>query len=143
MIKRPPDRIIGENYLHRWHLLPRNPFFNIYLHKFMGSDDDRALHDHPFASVSFLLKGDLFEIYKDDSVPGVNGVRKIPRFLPIFRRATHAHRLVLGIEGDAWTVFLTGPVIRPWFFHCPQGLVHHKQFTDDSGNGIGRGCSGA
>ena len=137
---RPPDRIIGENYLHRWHLLPRNPLFNVMLHRFVGSDDDRALHCHPWFSVSFLLKGTLFEIFQD-TVPGVHGARRIRRFLPVFRRPKFTHRLIL-VDGPAWTLVFTGPVIRPWFFHCPQGPVHHKQFTDATGNGIGRGCDG-
>lgn len=136
---RPPDRIIGENYLHRWHLLPRNPLFGIFLHRFVGSDDDRALHCHPWISLSFLLKGDLFEIY-DDGDPRAYAARRIKRFRPVFRRATHTHRLVLGVEGDAWTLVFTGPVVRAWGFRCPQGWVHHKDFTDATGNGIGRGC---
>lgn len=132
-----PHRIIGDSYLHRWHVIPRNPFFNIMIHRFIGSDDDRALHCHPWGSVSFLLKGDLFEIYKRGDA---QVFRKIRRFLPVFRRATHAHRLVLGVDGDAWTLFITGPVIRPWGFWCQKGWVHHKDFTDATGNGIGRGC---
>ena len=43
-------KVIGKNYLSRWHIIPRNRYFNIYLHKFVGSDDDRALHDHPWRS---------------------------------------------------------------------------------------------
>lgn len=60
---RPPDRIIGEEYLCRWYLIPRNRFIGVMLHWFIGSDDDRALHDHPWWSISFLLKGELYEIY--------------------------------------------------------------------------------
>lgn len=44
-----------REYLYRWHLLPRNPWFNIYLHKFVHGDDDRAKHDHPWRSWSLLL----------------------------------------------------------------------------------------
>ena len=46
---RPPDRIIGGKdnpYLLRWHVVPRNPQQNIYLHHFLRSDDDRALHSN-------------------------------------------------------------------------------------------------
>ncbi len=42
---RKPDFIIGgpENpYLLRWYLIPQNRFFNVYLHKILRSDDDRA-----------------------------------------------------------------------------------------------------
>ena len=31
----------------------RNKIFNIYLHQIIRSDDDRALHDHPY-SVTYL-----------------------------------------------------------------------------------------
>ena len=44
-------------YLTRWHMIPRNPWFNIYLHFFVHGDDDRALHDHPWRSWSLLLDG--------------------------------------------------------------------------------------
>ena len=138
MFKRPPDRIIGDNYLHRWYLIPRNPFFNVMLHRFMGSDDDRALHDHPWASMSILLKGALIEVLPFPP-HGWQHWRRIKRFRPVFRRATHAHRIVL-VNGPAWTLFITGPVIRPWGFHCPKGWVHWKEFVDGTGNGIGRGC---
>jgi hypothetical protein len=134
---RAPDRIIGEKYLHRWHLIPRNPYFNVMLHKFIGSDDDRALHDHPWVSLSFLLKGELIEVLQSDW--GNQKWRYIKRFRPVFRRAVHAHRLIL-IEGPAWTLFITGPVIRSWGFHCPNKWVHWRDFTDSTGNGIGRGC---
>ena len=49
--RRAPDFVIGGSdnpYLLRWFLIPRNPVFNVYLHKFMRSDDDRALHTHPW-----------------------------------------------------------------------------------------------
>jgi hypothetical protein len=40
-----------------------------------------------------------------------------------------------------WTVFITGPIVREWGFHCPKGWVHWREFTDarDSGS-IGKGC---
>jgi hypothetical protein len=44
-------------YLTRWHVLPRNKWFNIYLHRFLHGDDDRALHDHPWRSASLILEG--------------------------------------------------------------------------------------
>jgi len=129
---KKPDVIIGDDYLRRWYVIPRNPFFNIYLHEFRHSDDDRALHDHPWYSVSFLLKGELKE-------HTFNGVRFITRFLPIFRTAKHAHSLEL-IKGPAWTIFITGPKIRDWGFHCPNNWKRWEDFTDESGNFVGDGC---
>lgn len=127
-----PTRVIGTNYLHRWHLIPHNRFCNIYLHKFIGSDDDRALHDHPWASVSFLLKGELAEvvIYQHDDPHVVmckplEIVQCVPWLRPVFRRATFAHRLVV-IDGPVWTLFITGPKVREWGFLTKDGWKHWR-----------------
>jgi hypothetical protein len=133
MIKRKPDFIVGDGYLARWWILPRNRYLNIYLHRFTGDDDDRALHDHPWASMSILLKGVLRE-------HNFKGHRCIPRLVPIIRSAKFAHRLEL-IKGPAWTIFITGPVTRHWGFHCPNGWVHWKKFVSNTDRGqIGVGC---
>ena len=129
---RQPDQIINGGYLCRWYVIPRNRFLNIYLHRFGQSDDDRALHCHPWYSVSFLLKGELLEHH-------FNGKRHIPWLLPVFRTAKFAHRLEL-VKGPVWTLFVTGPRVREWGFHCPQGWRHWTQFTSTDGNSIGPGC---
>lgn len=49
-------------YLTRWHLIPRNRFFNVYLHFFVHGDDDRALHDHAWNSWSLILDGRYYEV---------------------------------------------------------------------------------
>jgi len=130
MIK--PSQIIGEDYLFRWYLIPRNRFFNVYLHKFGRSDDDRALHDHPWHSVSILLKGSYVEHFDGES--------KIRRAFSIFgRKATTAHRIEV-VDGPVWTVFITGRNHRQWGFWCPQGWRHWTEFTDQTGSNVGRGC---
>lgn len=48
-------------YLTRWHVLPRNKWLNVYLHRFVHGDDDRALHDHPWHSASLILDGRYIE----------------------------------------------------------------------------------
>lgn len=60
-----PHMVIGgtnDPYLLRWYLIPRNPIVNVYLHKFLRSDDDRALHDHPWWFVSLILRGQYDEV---------------------------------------------------------------------------------
>lgn len=151
-IKRPPDFVIGGEdnaYLRRWWLIPRNRFFNIYLHHFLRDDDDRALHDHPWPSLSLMLRGLLFEIYR-------GGDGETTRYVKpgdvVFRKASFAHRLELTnahrLEAakqyrhlGAWTLFITGPRVREWGFHYPNGWRHWKDFTaaGDSSK-VGRGC---
>lgn len=156
MFKREPDFIVGgkENpYLLRWWVIPRNRFFNIYLHKFLRDDDDRALHDHPWWSLSIILRGGYLE-----HLPGGRVKHRRPgRF--VLRNATAAHRVELlrqhqgavcwrgrlippySLTRPAWTIFITGPRIREWGFHCPQGWRHWKDFTKAGSPGeIGPGC---
>lgn len=133
---RPPDFMVGEKddpYLLRWWLIPRNRFFNVYLHKFLRDDDDRALHDHPWPSVSIVLKGCGIEHLPDRK-------RVFRAQDVIFRRAKHAHRIEL-VSPVVWTLFITGPRVRDWGFHCPKGWVPWQVFCDSRDKGkVGKGC---
>lgn len=64
LASRAPDFVIGppeSPYLRRWWMIPRNTGCNVYLHEILRSDDDRALHDHPWANTSMLLDGRYIE----------------------------------------------------------------------------------
>jgi hypothetical protein len=152
--RRPPDFVIGGHespYLLRWYLTPWRRLRDIpveqrarwqriallftrylpciYLHQFLRSDDDSALHDHPWLfNLSVLLAG----IHR----------RRILRTGVVKGRWGGApHRVELH-AGPAYTLFCTGPVVRNWGFHCPErGWVPWQQFTaaDDPG-AVGRGC---
>lgn len=76
-------------YMIRWFVIPRNPWFNIYVHKFCRDDDDRALHDHPWWFVSLVLSGSYIELL---SCNGVVIVNERKRFSFAKRRATDRHR---------------------------------------------------
>ena len=143
LTERVPDFVIGGSerpYMLRWFVLPRNKFFNIYLHHFRRSDDDRALHDHPWANCSILLRG----TYTEHTIAagGINR-RQVLAAGSVRMRWTGciAHRVELH-DGPCWSLFLTGPRYREWGFHCPkQGWIHWARFTapDDKG-AIGTGC---
>ncbi len=136
LFKRPPDFVIGDPhdpYLRRWFLIPRNRWFNVYLHHIQRSDDERALHDHPWHNVSIILTGEYMEVSE-------YGRRVFRAGSVIFRRATRCHRLVVHRPVAAWTLFITGPHIREWGFHCPKGWVHWRDFVAENPGEIGRGC---
>lgn len=143
--RREPDLYVGgkeKPYLKRWHVIPQNRFLNIYLHKFLRDDDDRALHCHPWYSLSIGL-GFYEEIIKKKD--GNIRVRRFPLF-PVFRKAAHAHRIILprdqrGRPIPTWTIFITGPKVREWGFHCPKGWRHWRDFCDErDGGSVGKGC---
>lgn len=141
--RRPPNFVIGGHerpYLRRWFVIPRNRWFNIYLHEFLRSDDDRALHDHPWINCSFLLRGRYVEHtilaggIHERHVLSAGAVR-----LRLSGRM--AHRIEL-FDGPCWTLFITGPRYREWGFHCEKaGWIHWRRFTapEDSGS-VGPGC---
>lgn len=140
-MRRHPDVVIGgkeNSYMWRWWLIPRNRFFNIYLHHFLRSDDDRALHDHPWWNLSILLDGRYVEHTIDAGGINRHTERRAGEWK--FRRAEAAHRIEL-VDGPCWTLFITGPRLRDWGFHCRKGWVRWQDFTKPENPGeIGRGC---
>lgn len=135
--RRPPDFVIGtgEEYLRRWWVIPRNRFFNIYFHQVLRSDDDRALHDHPWINLSVILSGRYREVVT--ARPAV--VRK--QGSVVLRLPSTQHRLELIDNKPCWTLFITGPRLRVWGFQCPQGWIPWEQFVDPTNAGRrGPGC---
>lgn len=140
---RSPDFVVGtqeDPYLYRWWFIPRNKWFNIYIHEFKRSDDDFALHDHPWMNLSILVEGR----YIEHTIAAGGIHHKVERKAGEvkLRRATAAHRIEL-IEGErVRTVFITGPATRTWGFHCPKGFKPWKEFVEqrEGGNQLGAGC---
>jgi hypothetical protein len=131
-LKRPPDLLIGkpdDTYMRRWWVIPRNRFFNVYLHHFLRSDDDRALHDHPLVNASILLDGR----YTEHTIAkgGIHHRCEYVAGAVKLRTARYAHRIEL-TDGPCWTLFITGPEIRLWGFHCRAGWRSRQHF-DRSG----------
>lgn len=127
----PPDVLVGgpENpYLLRWWLIERNPAFGVYYHRMLRDDEDRALHDHPWPSFSLCTTGTLIEVRPD-------GERTIRRGDCVYRGPGFAHRLKLLRDPDgrpipAETLFIVGPRVREWGFHCPKGWIPWQKFHD-------------
>jgi quercetin dioxygenase-like cupin family protein len=139
--ERAPDFLIGQEidgvfrtYMERWYMIPRNPEFNIYYHRIVHGDDDRALHDHPWASVSVMCAGAIREHTN-------HGVKEFSAGDVVFREPNYTHRLELIDNVPCETMFITGPKVREWGFHCPKGFVMWKDFVQSDQPGMpGRGC---
>lgn len=128
---------------------------NVYLHCFLRDDDDRALHDHPSWGASLILSGG----YLEHTIAAGGVHRRVEHRPGTFRfmGVRHAHRIelfrqVVADGGPAvrlsdpvvpcFTLFMFGPAVREWGFHCPQrGWVHWREFTAQGQPGeIGPGC---
>jgi hypothetical protein len=141
---RKPDLIIGpasNPQTLRWHIFKWRGW-QLALHKWCRSDDDRALHDHSGHNVSLILTGGYFEVLQG----GVERFRW--PLVPYFRRADLPHCIKLPSGGKpVWTLWLRWPPSREWGFHCPKGWRHWKEYTstrDYSAPGsiseVGPGC---
>lgn len=135
-------------YMHRWWKIRRNALFNIYYHDVFRSDDDLALHDHPWWSFSIVLAGGYYE-----HTIAYGGVHHKKWFGPgsvLFRpHGGSAHRLQLAprmsefnptvpfihLDGrpqelPSKTIFVTGPVLRRWGFHDSEQWVDAYDWDD-------------
>jgi hypothetical protein len=144
---------LNRPYLKRWHIIPNNKIFNIYIHRFYEPDYDNA-HDHPWYNLSVLLTGSYIEnIPKDydawirnESREEIQIIRK--PFWPIFRRPTDIHRIELfkdanGVSIPMHTLFITGPHVREWGFWCANFFRSNKEYLKVGSRGesfTGKGC---
>jgi hypothetical protein len=136
------DRDNVTKYMTRWYLTggPRDNEdslfhklpINAFLHHFHRSDNDDALHSHPWKwSLAFILTGGYIEERRmsDDSV------RRFFRLPGSFNliRASDFHRVDL-IESDCWTLFIAGPKIDDWYFWDRRSKMRilWKAFLGDS-----------
>jgi hypothetical protein len=132
------------------------------LHRFRHDDDDRALHDHPWPSISWLLENGYWEVIAvsldADELATYRAAgaerpsRKVfrPEGSVNFRQATSAHRVVLDVRAgrlgrtepvEVVTAFFTGFLARGWGFHCPKRWVPWREFVDARDRGaVGKGC---
>lgn len=132
---RSPDVIIGGDYMRRWHVVPRNEWQNVYLHEFRRSDDDRALHDHPWDNTTIVIEGE----YREHTEFGRIYHRQAGEIVQ--RTAETLHRIELIDGKPAVSLFITGPRIREWGFDCGRkGWRHWTEFTSADGSHVGKGC---
>lgn len=121
MDQRPPDFApgpTGSPFLERWWLRPVSDKGNVWLHRFLQSDQDKVPHDHSFHSISFVLD----EGYHEELPRGI--VWRPPGAI-ILRSAKTPHRVL--IRGKpAISLFVTGKSFREWGFHTHYGFIPAK-----------------
>lgn len=105
-----------EPYLERYYLFGAFGW-HAYLHRFVGSDPDRGLHDHPWnRAVSLVLSGGYDEQRPSDGDFDQIIVRSIRPFRLNFLRGEDFHRVILRDGHPAWTLFMHGPRVKGWGF---------------------------
>jgi hypothetical protein len=132
-------------YLYRWTVLqPRWPRslwrgFGIYLHKFVGDDWSRDLHDHPKRFISIGLWGSYREWTPWLRHPGGDSVERARDYRAPWVRtfpAEHIHRLCLIDKQPCWTLVIVLRSVREWgFWHAGQ-WIHWKEYVKGTASHI-------
>jgi len=117
---RLPCRFIdgeeGEPYLERYYLFGIFGW-HCYLHRFMDSDPDRGLHDHPWnRAVSLVLSGGYDELRQSPDDPSAIQCRRIRAGRLNVLRGEVFHRVLLRDARPAWTLFSHGRRVKGWGF---------------------------
>lgn len=108
----------GDVLLVRYFLLHTTPL-SIFLHHLRQSDEDRALHDHPWSFITVLLSGGYWE-----HTPTERLWRR--RFSVLFRPAEWQHRLEL--DQPVWTLVFKFRSRRDWGFIMADGWHRWNEY---------------
>lgn len=145
---RLPCRLItrddGQPYLERYAMpaglrrLLASLGLTVYLHRFVGGDVDRWVHDHPWRfAIAILLTGGYLEERVRSLAPG--GWRAVTRSIQGWRRinvilARDFHRIAIA-RPDTWTLFVCTKRVKDWGFleqdwhgDTPR-LIYHQPFN--------------
>ena len=134
---RPAEDIfeMGELYLTRYYLFGRKASSHlphaavrfgwlptVRVHHFHKADAGRAQHNHPWWwAVAFVLRGSYVEER--------GRRRRVVRRLNVLTRSTF-HRVAL-LEGDVWTLFISGRYAGPWGFLVDGRVVPWRKFVEE------------
>ncbi len=139
-----------QPYLHRWYVV-RTERVSLFVHKFVRSDEDRALHDHPWSFIVLPIWRGYIE--HNERLPNIpfdsehikeladyveNGPDFVPhqsRVWPIlgtrFRSSLYRHRVELIDGKPSWSLFIRFKKVREWGFWLPQGFMLWNKFWQD------------
>lgn len=137
-----PEEINGHGrcptYLYRWRVF-RFRGIALYVHRLVGDDWSRDLHDHPKRFVTLMVAGG----YTEETPKGrrefsAPWLRSFP--------ASWRHRVFLGRYRECWTLVLVWAAVRPWGFWHNGRWIHWREYVSGRSAGIAdrmRTCAGS
>lgn len=118
---------LGQPYLERYMIARwgKNGEHTVFLHRFLDSDADQGVHDHPWESKSFILAGGYTEerLVEEKNQNGEVVEKIVLRDVKPFSfnkiGKNTFHRIILKKKVAPWTLFYHGPRIKNWgFLRC-------------------------
>lgn len=122
----------GEPYLTRLQIV-KTPWFSIKLHWIHRPDPDRDLHDHPWAFMSFVVRGGYQEL--ESKAPARTGgkLRVVNSFN--YKNTRTAHRIT-SVKPGTITLIISGPrVKKDWGFYNADTFeyTHWREYERQNG----------
>lgn len=114
-------RCSHEVYLVRWYVL-RTKWLGCFIHKFVRSDEDSALHDHPWP----FLVIPLWRGYHEVNDRGTSNV--LPLLGTRLRPAEYRHRVALRDGKPSWSLFFRFRKTREWGFWPKAGFIKWNEW---------------
>ncbi len=149
MTRNQKPLLIDKDYMERWFIIPRNRFFNIYFHRFFGSDAPTP-HDHPWISLGVILEGEYLEHMTKKGAGWNSEIGDYPstyEYVVMRRTGELTLRFPsslhwVEIDKPVYTLFITGPRVRRWGFQCKDRWVDFEEYIDRRGdNRLANGCA--
>lgn len=135
LINRGDDNVNPIRYLERYYVGTLFGF-TFYLHRFVASDGDEWVHDHPWNSIAIILIGGYQEermLYLDQQCGGWKAKFKhLKPFMINIIRGKDFHRIVES-KPETWTLFIHGKRFKSWAFlqDTSDMVVYHQPYTFD------------
>jgi hypothetical protein len=123
----------GVVHFRRYRLLS-TPWFNIYIHNILKSDEDAHPHDHPWGFIALMFWGSYLEewlgAYEDYRYWAGTELRQDVRSIGslYYHQAKDFHKITLR-SPSVWTlVFASGRKRPGWGYQTRQGWIHFKDY---------------
>ena len=115
----------GNIYLIRWSVGS-----DIKIHKFLRRDKD-CMHDHPWAFLSILIKGEYFEVTPDMPFSAGYPVTKVKRYKApciLYRPAKWIHKI--DVYEPAISIVINFKKIKSWGFFTRFGFMPWRKYIE-------------
>ena len=109
----------GAVHFRRYRLIS-TPWFNLYLHQILKSDEDAHFHDHPWSFRSLILKGSYEEFWRCPPNFNATHYRRYKAGEVVRHPAEDAHSITL-VTPVVWTLVLTSGRTRVWGYRLDDG----------------------
>jgi hypothetical protein len=135
MLKRLIDKLflikeirskLGVLHFRRYQLL-KTPWFKVYLHHILQSDQDKHMHDHPFNFTSFILRGGYREDWAASPYWSDIKERYVTAGSLVRHDHTDAHKLTLTTP-QVWSLVFVSGETWDWGYQTERGWMQHETY---------------